>query len=129
MRIVMRGYRKFGDLVPGISQHELRLIRPRGLRDRELVVEARQPRSTGQDEPAAGDGGDVEIGYLVETSREQPSRRILRHGLAFGAGREGEEKTKAPRSRKRGGRTQRHGIHSPSGSPKFPPLQRAEPDT
>src|SRR5438105_4178258 len=127
MRVVMRGYRVGGDLIPGISQDEVRPIRSRSLRNRELVVEAGQPCSPAQRELPTGDRGNIEIGYLVETTREQPSRRIVGQRLTLGTGRESDEEDKAPRSRRRGGRTQRHGIHSPSESPKLSSQQRTEP--
>ena len=87
MRVVMRGYRVGGDLIPGISQDEVRPIRSRSLRNRELVIEAGQPCSPAQNELPAGDRGNIEIGYLVETTREQPSRRIVGQRLTLGTGR------------------------------------------
>src|SRR5437868_13581575 len=128
MRVVLRGYPVRGHLTPGISQDEVRPILSRSLRNRELVVEAGQPCSPAQNELPTGDRGNIEIGYLVETTREQPSRRIVGQRLTLGTGRESDEEDKAARSQRRGGRTQRHGIHSPRGSPKLTSQQRTEPD-
>src|SRR5271165_4061421 len=121
MGFVMRGCRVGGYLAPSISQHELRFIRTRGLRNRKLVVEARQARSPGQNEFPAGNRGDIKISYLVETSCEQPSRRIVGQRLAFRAVRAGNEDGKAARSPKRSGRTQRHSSYSPKRKPQTLP--------
>src|SRR5580693_155441 len=128
MRVVMRGYRIGGHLAPRIRQHEVCFIRPRRLRNRDLAVEARQPRGTAQNEPPAGNGRNIEIGYLVETTREQPTRRIIGQRLTLGTSRKGGEEDKAARSQRRSGRMQRHGIHSPRGSPKHSSQQCTEPD-